>query len=225
MGEIEYGTTVTLKITDDDDVVFCFLLDISDLPTILRGGSEISIDRLNTGDAVTVTLESCAIVEISVEGEEDTITGELTSIITTTDGTNWVLATDDGTVSYLIDENAAAYSGTTSILLSDIQVGDTVSVVVYGDTITEVYLQSALTSSEKVTGSVLAVDTSSKTIMILTASDKLVYIDASSVVTIISATTGSTMKLSAIETNSAIVAYGEYSSSTNFEAVSIIVGG
>jgi hypothetical protein len=33
------------------------------------------------------------------------------------------------------------------------------------------------------------------------------------------------MKLSAIEANSAIVAYGEYSNSTTFVAVSIIVGG
>jgi hypothetical protein len=224
--EIDYGTSVSFKIKNDDGVVLCFWLDISELPTILRGETEISIDRLNTGDTVAVTLESCEIVSIDVEGEEDTVTGVLTSVITTASGTDWVLKTADGsTMTLAVDENAGVYSGSSSILISDIQIGDTVSIVVYGDTITEIYLQSALSSADKVEGTALATDTSSKTITLLTSSGKLVYIDASSVVTIISATTGKTMKLSAIEANSAIVAYGEYSNSTTFVAVSIIVGG
>ena len=87
VAEITYGTSVSFKVKDGDGVVLCFWLDISDLPTILRGETEISIDRLTVGDEVDVTLESCAIVSIDVKGEEDTITGELTSITTTANGT------------------------------------------------------------------------------------------------------------------------------------------
>ncbi|MGE4354758.1 MAG: S-layer homology domain-containing protein, partial [Oscillospiraceae bacterium] len=207
--EITYGTTVALKIQDSSNMVYCFALDISDLPTILRGETKISLDRLSAGDAVTVTVENCAVASIVAEGSGDTITGELTSVVATIGGTKWIITSDDGTTATLtVDENAGVYNGDTAILLSDIQVGDTISVVVYGSTITEIYLKSAANSSSKVSGTVLAVATSDKVITVLTDSEKLIYIDASSAASIINASTGNTLKLSAIPVNSELVAFG-----------------
>jgi hypothetical protein len=95
-------------------------------------------------------------------------------------------------------------------------------VTVYGDTITEIYLISAPSSTSKVTGTVLAVDSDKKTITLL-VSGKLVYIDASSVVTIIKSSTGRTVGLSGITAESTIVAYGSYTNSVSFSAVTIVM--
>ncbi len=224
ISEINYGTTVTLKITDNAGMRFVFLLDIAVPPQILRGSTPISIDRLKTGGAVTVMLERCEVATIVSTGTEATRTGELTSISATKSGTVWVITADDGTaVSLTLDENAGVYSGSKSILPTDIKIGDRVSVVVYNNVITEINLTSSVTSADKVTGGVLALDAAKKIVTMLTPAGKLVYINTSSVVTIVSAGTGRSAALSSITPDSQIVAYGAYSDSTHFNAKLIII--
>ncbi len=222
--EISYGTTVSMKVTDSAGVSYRFLLDIANLPQIMRGSIAIGVDRLKTGTAVTMKIDDGALAAIILSGTENTVEGELTAVSTTKTGTVWTLTKADGTaVTLKVDENAAAYSGTKSILLTDINVGDTVTVVVYGDTITEIHLKSSVATSKKVTGAVLAVDAQKKTLTLLTSAEKLIYIDASSVVTIIYAGTGRTMNLGNITVNSQLVVYGTYSDASNFKATAIIV--
>ncbi|MEA4813754.1 MAG: S-layer homology domain-containing protein [Oscillospiraceae bacterium] len=223
--EIGYGTEVTFKIKDKAGSTYRFLLDISDLPTIKRGDTTISIDRLSVGDEVTVSTKNCDITSIKVGDNSDKITGELTSITKTTNGTTWILTLDSGTMKTLtVDESADVYDEEDkAILLSDIEVGDTVSVVVYGSTITEIYLESALASTTKLTGTVLAIDTSNHTITLLNKSSKLIYIDTSHVARIVDSSTGTSLSLSSLKENDSIIAYGSYSTSTKFAAVTIIV--
>lgn len=223
--KIGYGTEVTLKIKDEAGVTYRFLLDISDLPTIKRGDTTISIDRLIVGDEVIVARENCEIASIKVGDNSDKITGELTSITTTAKGTTWILTLDSGTMKTLtVDGSADVYDEEDkAILLSDIEVGDTVSVVVYGSTITEIYLKSALNSTTKLTGTVLAIDTSNHIITVLNKSSKLIYIDTSHVVKILEPSTGRSLSLSSLKENDSIIAYGSYSTSTKFAAVTIIV--
>ena len=224
ISEIQYGTTVTFKITDTAGTKYLFLLDINRLPHILRGSTPISIDRLKTGGTVTVITEHGEAATIISTGTETTITGELTSISMTKNGTIWVVTADDGTASSLtLDENASAYSGTKAILISDIKVGDRVSVVVYNNIIIEITLNSSVSSSDKVSGAVLAVDTANKVITILTPNGKLVYINISSLVSLINSATGRSVTLDSITPNLQIVAYGAYSDSTHFNANSIII--
>jgi len=224
VASIKYGTSVALSLTDDDDTIYFFELNISDLPQIKRGNTEISIDRLKTGSTVTITAEDGEIVSIIAAASENTITGELTSISTTKSGTVWVITRDNGSTATLtLDENASAYSGKTTIMLSSIQVGDQVSVVVYDNIITEIYLQSTTSTATKITGAVLAVNTKDRVVTILTATEKLIYVNANSYKAIIKASTGSSISLSALVENDFIVAYGSYADATNFKAVTIIV--
>lgn len=221
---ISYGTTVTMEVSDTAGTVYCFYLDISDLPAIYRGTTAITVDRLSVGDEITVTMEISVVSSIVTEGSEDTLTGVLISTTTTTSGTQWVVQAADGTsATYSIDVNAGVYSGNTSILLSDIQAGDTVTLVVYDSTAMEIYLVTSANTNTKVSGTVLAVNTTSRTITILTASSKLVYIDTSSVSYILNTDTGRSVSLSSVSEDSAIVAYGTYESSTNFIATSIVI--
>ncbi len=138
---IVYGTTVALGVADANGTVYQFYLNISNLPGIYRGTTAITIDRLSVGDEITLAVKDCKISSIVSEDSGVTVTGELTSITTTVGGTKWTVESKDGTTStYTVDVNAGVYSGTTSILLSSIQAGDTVSLVVYGSTVTEINL-------------------------------------------------------------------------------------
>lgn len=224
ISQIDYGTTTILKVLGEDGATYCFSLNIAALPTIKRGDSVISLDRLKAGDSVTVTLKNFSVSLIQETGSENEVTGELTSITTTTSGTNWVITTDSGsTMTLSLDEAVSVYNGSTSILLSNIQVGDQVKVVIYGNTITEIYLQGSVASSTKVSGTVLNVDTSNKQITILTSSSRLIYVNVSSGTTILATSTGKTVSLSSISAESSLVAYGSYSSSAVFSAKSIII--
>lgn len=221
---ISYGTTVTLKITDSNSAVYTFPLKITSLPTVKRGNTAISFDRLKIGNKVTLTIDDCDAKTIVIEGAESSVTGVLKSITTLSSGTTWVITNTSGTdTSYTLDEDAAAYSGTTEIAISGIQVGDTVSVVAYSGVITEIHRQTTVNAATKVSGTTLKVDTSSGLVTILTETDKLIYVSTSNVVSIISGTSGGALYLSSIATGSEIVAYGAYTDSRNFKAKSIVV--
>lgn len=220
ISSITYGTTVQFKVEDKSGTVYVFLLDVTDLPAVKRGGSSITIDRLAEGDSVTVDVESGTVKTITSLSSEKGLTGTLSSITTTAAGTYWTLTDSDGDeVTYQLDTLAGIYSGSKTLAVSDIHIGDTVSVVIYGKVITEVELESAAVSSDKLTVTVLAVN--SKTITALLGG-KLVYIDGSAA-TILSAVSGKTIKLSALEAETVITVYGSYTASTSFKATSIVV--
>jgi len=160
---------------------------------------------------------------LTIAGTQATATGVLKSITKTADGTVWVVTVSGADVSYTLDEDAAAYSGTTAILLSAVQIGDTVELAVYGKVITEVYVQSAVSAATKVTGSVLKVDSMARELTILTSADKLVTINASGVGSIITAATGGSLSLSSIPVNAVLVAYGSFTDSRTFKAKSLVI--
>jgi len=224
ISSITYGSTVSFKITDSGNVTYPFTFDIASLPTIKRGDKIVSIDRLQSGNKVTLLLEKGKVTSITAEGTANTVTGVLTSLTMTTSSTVWVITATNGIqATYTLDNGAGVYSGTTSILLSDIHPGDSVSVVVYDNTITEISLLSSSSSSTRVTGTVLKVDAANSLITILTSTEKLITVKTASVVSIIVASTGNYTNVSAVAVNSKLTAYGSYSDSKTFAAKSIII--
>lgn len=222
---LTFGAPVVLEVSSEDGGSIRFLLDLADLPTIMRGDNQVSIERLSVGDEVTLTIDQCELSKISAKASEDTLDGILTSIISTAAGTTWMITdAENQTHSLVIDPAANAYQGSKAILIGIIQVGDTISVVSDGKTITEVYLKSAGgDTANKLSGTVLVVDAKAKQITVLSSTNKLVYISTRSVGSIVNASTGKTLTLSNVDVNSQLLAYGEYTDASNFSATSIII--
>lgn len=220
VSSISYGTTVEFKLADKNGTIYVFPMAITDLPKVERGKTTITIDRLVEGDKVTVEVEDCQVDTIVSEASESAVTGTLSSITTTSDGTWWTITDEDGDdAKYQVDTAAGVYKGSKSISLSDIKIGDAVSVVVYGKVIAEIELKSAAVSSDKITVTVLAVE---KKVITALLGNKLVYIDSSDAA-IFNTATGKSMKLSELDAETIITVYGSYKSSANFEATSIVV--
>ena len=189
----------------------------------MRGEKNISIDMLTAGDRVTLSFAAGKVSKIAFAGSSSTVTGELTSVTTTPDGTRWTVTANGTSTVYVLDEDAAVYSGTTAISLSSIRVGDQLKLTVFGNIVTDVWQLTAVTSATKVSGSVLKIDASAKQITILTPANKLVYISTASVGSYVVASTGSTGSIANVTLNAQITAYGTFSNSRSFAAKSIVI--
>ena len=217
VSDISYGSTVVIKLLDSNGVKYVISLDIDELPEIKRGSRTLTIDALKAGSEVTVSLSKGAVSSITLEGSETTLTGKLSSYTASSEGTVWVISTSEGNKSFSVDSNVSVYYGKTLISISDIHVDDQVSVVVYGNTLTEI------SSPTKAHGTVLKVDSSEKQITILTALGKMEYISTASVGYIIDASTGKSVGTSGVSVDSTITAYGSYKDAKNFVAKLIVI--
>ncbi len=220
---LDIASTVKLKITDSNGETFYFLLDMSNLPAFYRVSKVITIDKLSVGDSITFTFAEGKITTIAIAGSGTTVTGQVVSKTTTTDGTIWVLDTNGTRTSYNLDDDVTVYSGTKVLTLSDIDVGDQVSAVVFNSTITEIHLTSAATSATKVTGKVLSVSSTNHKISIKTSEGKMKTIDTSYVISMIVGSTGNSTTMAGVLVDQTVTAYGTYSDSTTFAAKTIII--
>ncbi len=224
---LAYGTPVVLEISDTEGGHFRFLLDLTALPAITRGGFSAGIDRLSIGDGVKLAIRNCELDSIEATSTDTRLEGTVLSISADTEGTVWVIQDSAGERhSLTVDPAAKAYLGSKSILPNTIQVGDTLSVATNGHSITEIQLKaSSANTTGKVTGAVLAYDNKTAQLTVTNTTGRLVYIRLKRNGTVLNTATGMQMTLRTIEPNTQIVAYGNYTDATNFEATTIIIEG
>jgi hypothetical protein len=222
---ITYGTSVTLDLLDDDGVTVTYQFAVSALPAVYRGTAAISFDRLVAGDTVTVSVLDCEVKKISLAGTTNSITGTLTTRTSTLSGESWVITDSAGkTYTLTLDESAQIYEDGKTILLSAIKVGDSVTVVTFGSTITEVHRTTSSNTQSSITAPVLNVDATKKQLTVLLSS-KLITVDATAVSYVIDAQTGKSVSLANVEANSTLTIYGEYTSTSEYKATTILVVG
>jgi hypothetical protein len=220
---IVYDAVTQLYLEATDGATLRFDINISKPPVILRNGVQVGIGRLRAGDKLTLQIKQCAIASITVEGQEASFRGVLTAISTTAEGTSLTVRTETGsTYTYILDANAAIWNGNTEIGLSGLNVGDEISLAVFGNTISDVYLIKSESSSTKISGTVLTVDTSKRQI-IIKSDNRLIYVNLKVTTPVIVASSGSSVGIAGITLQSNVVIYGEYASSVQFSATSVII--
>ncbi len=223
LSSIVFGTTVELRMTDAEGKLYYLGFDIAALPKIYIANHEITIDQLTAGTKLTAYYENGSFTKIVAEGTENTLTGVLNSTTETLDGTTWELRIGSSSVKLQLDTNVSVYKGKNSIKLSDIKLGDTVTVTVYNDRISSITLDSTKpTTTTKLTGEVLKVDTSARQITVL-LNDKLYYVDVPGGTIIVNSANGKEIGLSLVSQNSTVLFYGSYTGSTTFAATLVII--
>lgn len=224
VSRMTYGTPAVLEVTTEDGGLVRFDLDLTNLPDIYWGENSAGIDRVTVGSRAELTVRGGRLTEIGLEMSDETLDGIVTSIVSTTGGTTWMITDEyNNTQSLTVSPSANAYQNGKAILVSAVQVGDTVSVVVEGSTIVEIYLvQGTGSSANKVSGTVLAVDDDDSVITLLNTSNRLIYLDVRQVGAILESSSGTAVPLAALKPNEQIVAYGSYVDAANFRAASII---
>ena len=217
---LSLGSSVTVQLKGEDGALYELEMDLSKLPPMYRGQQKIGIDRIKRGDQVTAEFQNGAVTKLTTQGAEATLEGRITLI---TENTSWVVWTirdaDNQAHAVQLDPAISCYNGNTEILWSDIRVGDTVSLVMFGDVATEVYIKESSQSSGKLSGTVLSAGSGTITVL---SGGKLIYVTVNSS-NVYSSKTGSKVAYSAISAETPFVAYGSYSSANAFTATMMVL--
>ena len=225
---LAYGAPVQLEVSDNEGGRFRFSLDLTNLPTITRGGSGVGVERLSVGDSVTLGIHNCQLDRIDATSNETILDGVIKSIVSDEKaGMTWIIQDDlDGSHSLSVDPAASVYQGSKAILVNEIQVGDTVSVSTNGHSIKEIHLKStSANNAGKLTGTVLSFDADTKELTVTNTAGRWVYVSLREAGCVLDAATGERITIQKVRTNSNIVAYGSYTDANKFQAASIVVEG
>ena len=209
---IRYGSPTTLDVTKDDGTVVTFELDLTSLPAIYRSGTLSSIDRIKTGDSVVITLRYNQVSRIDATPQQANVSGTITSLTMESSGvTITVLLSTGESVSYAVADGVTVSQDDSVISVYDLKPDYKVGMVVSGDQVVSIEVEKSSTSSNKLTGTVLATDTTARTITIKpenSAGDVIVTADVSNANLINVA--GGAFSLSNLSPNEVVEMYGSY---------------
>lgn len=210
---INYGTTTVLDVKLSDDTVVTYNIDLTNPPEIYRGESRSTIDKLKTGDEVTVTVRYNEVSRIEATPQSANTTGTITRITMETTGVTLELTLNDGsTASYLVTEGVSVTQDGKAVSLYNLKPGYKVALVVNNDQVVSIEVDKANGSSTQLTGTVLYVNTSDKTVL-------LQWNDAGGMTTVttvkasgatIMEANGSSLYLNKLESGDAVQVYGTY---------------
>ena len=177
------GTTAILDVTKDDNTVVSFTVSLTDPPTIKRSGATSSVDKLRLGDKVSVTVRYNTVTAIDATPQSANVVGTINRIVQETSGSTLEMTLTDGTnVSYTVSSSTEITQSGKEVTMASLKPGYRLAMVVSGDQIASIEIQSAATVDGQITGTVIYVNTSSKEILLrvvdTAGNEQLVTVDA-----------------------------------------------
>jgi len=210
---ITYGTTVVLEVTDAGGVKSTFDLDVAKLPTFKRDDKSSSLDKLRVGDTVRVTVRFNAVTLVESSTREANLKGTITRIVQEGTGSTLEVELEDGTTAtYAVTSGVSITSGGKAVAVSALKVGYRLSMLVSGEQLISIEVDSAASAADRIAGTVLFVNTTERTILLQTAEGEIVTIATGANTQLITVTGGTfTLRTLAGEAGKAeIEAYGQY---------------
>lgn len=131
---------------------------VYDSVTVKRNGSVGDLSSLMAGDNVSLTLEYGVISKITATSKQTKKSGKVSEIVISA-SPRITVKTDDETHEYYVRNSVKIYKNTTEAEIYDIRIGDSVTVTVEGETVTEINLTSAAESAT-ITGEITYQNTS-----------------------------------------------------------------
>lgn len=164
---IVYGSeTSVLTVNREDGSSAQFSIDMSDLPDVERDGKDSSLARLSTGDNVLVTVRYQKVTHIEATSRSANASGTIETVTHATNSSVLTMKMADGSTQNLTLNDSVSVTQDDKVLKrTSLQPGYRLSMVVSGSEILSVEVESAISSSSKITGTVILVDTSAKEIL------------------------------------------------------------
>lgn len=209
---ITYASPTTLAVRTAQGATVTFSIDLTDLPEIRRDGKTSSIDKLRSGDSVTVTLRYNEVYEIEATSQNTTLAGTITRVVQDTSGVSIDVRFSDGSSgTYQVAEGVSVTQKGSVISLYSIKPNDTVSLTMSGNEVVAIDITGSSSSATQISGTVLVTNTTDKTLMLSLDDGSVVTADVeeASFVTI----TGSSTSLSKLQAEDRVQLYGQYSGS------------
>ena len=206
LGEIPSGSSQKLDYISQAVNLFDTIREISVAPS----------EDLSNGDQVTVTIRYNEITKIEAEPQSANVTGTVDRIIQEKGGSTLEMTLSDGDeVSYTVSSSISVTQNGKSLSLSSIQPGYRLGLVVEDDgQVVAIEVQQAVNSSNRVSGTVIYVNTSDKYIYLQVVdeggSEDVLTVNVPSSATILDVNTGSELYLRELDPGDVIEANGAY---------------
>ncbi|MEG1878227.1 MAG: S-layer homology domain-containing protein [Pseudoflavonifractor sp.] len=221
------STTEIISVTRADGTITPFEINLLEVPEILRGGKKSSIDKLRTGDKVTVTVRYHAVTRIESTAQTANLSGTIAEVGQTLSAVTIKVNLDNngGTASYTITSGVSVTQDAKTISMFDLRAGYHVAMVANGDQVASVEVDRAASSTNQLTGTVIITNTTDKTItfraMEANGQEKIVTVHAGYNTTLQQAT-GSSFSFSKLAAGDRLDIYGAYGADGVFEATLIV---
>lgn len=215
-------TTVTFVVTQDDDTMVSFKVDLSDPPTVERDDEDSSVDKLSIGDEVEVTVRNGEVTRITALTQSVNVTGTVDRIIQESSGYTLEMTLSDGEeVSYSVSSGVSVTQNGRDVNLSDLRPGYKLGLAVNGEHVTGIEVQQAVNSSNKLSGTVLYVDSGEDYLYLRAVTDtggeEMVTVrirhGSDSPTVILNASTGETMDAWELDSGYSVEVTGSYDGS------------
>ncbi len=131
---------------------------VYDSVSVKRNGSAGDLSSLMAGDSVTLTLDYGVVSKVIATSKQTKKSGKVSEIVISS-SPRISVKTDDTTNEYYVRNTVKIYKNTTEAEIYDIRIGDSVTLTVEGETVTEINLTSAAESAT-ITGEVTYQNTS-----------------------------------------------------------------
>ncbi|NCB63147.1 MAG: S-layer homology domain-containing protein [Clostridia bacterium] len=211
------GTTATLEVTKDDKTVVNFTVSLSSPPDIKRSGATSTVDKLRLGDKVSITVRYNTVTAIDATPQSANVVGTINRIVQETGGSTLDLTLTDGTnVSYTVSASTEITQGGKDVTMAALKPGYRLAMVVSGDQIASIEIQSAAAVDGQISGTVIYVNTSSKEILLRVVdaggNEQLVTVNAKNAT--VMGWDGSSVYLRNIEVGNTLQVNGAYDGAT-----------
>lgn len=208
---ITYGTPTVLAVRTADNSVVTFQIDLTNLPSVYRDGKVSTIDKVRSGDTVTVTVRYNRVSILETFGQTANVTGTITRVVQDTSGiTIDVALANGGTVTYTVSDGVSVTQDGNAISLYTLKFNDKVAMVVNGDQVSSIEVQGG-SSSTQLNATVLLPNAADRTLMVQLESGAVLTVDVSRASFMSSA--GSGLALSSLAVGDSVQIYGNYSGS------------
>lgn len=211
-------TTVTFVVTQDDDSMVSFRVDLSDPPVVERDEVDSTVDQLAIGDEVEVTVRNGLVTRIIALTQSVNVTGTVDRIIQESSGYTLEMTLSDGEkVSYSVNSGVSVTQNGRAVSLSDLRPGYKLGLAVNGEHVTAIEIHQAVNSGNKLSGTILYVDSSEDYLYLRAVTDtggeEMVTVDIRNAV-ILNASTGKEVQAWTLDSGYSIEVTGSYDGTT-----------
>ncbi len=162
LSSINYGPSTVIQVSQEDDSVVSYTLDITDLPTISRNGKSSSIDQLRTGDRVSITIRYNEVERIDAVPQDANLTGVIDRVTQERSGVVLDVTLADGSkVSYTVSDGVSVSQNGSASNIYNLKPGFSVALVTNGDQVVSIDITAVASSSTELSGAVLLTSSSS----------------------------------------------------------------
>lgn len=220
------GTTLErISVTTADGRVVPFDVDLTSPPQVRRSNAASSIDKLRTGDAVTVTVRYNKVTQIDSTPQSANVSGTISRKSEDTSGVTLELTLDNngGTATYTVGSGVSITQDGKIISMYDLRVGYHLAMVTNGSAVASIEVDKAASTGNQLTGSVIYVNTTDRIITFRADSTTGGTVLQISVpyTAVLQESTGGSLSLGTLTTGNSLNIYGEYTTS-GFKANIII---